>query len=116
MDELRPTISSLVTDQYGPYVIQHVLIHGGSKDRSEIVNIVMQRIHEFSSHKYASNVVERCIETSPRDDLWHFIEELSAPRDGIDCLLPHLIKSLYGNYVIQKTYPVPRRPRQGLLR
>jgi pumilio RNA-binding family len=43
----------LSLDQYGNYVIQHLLVYGKPSDRSEIVKQVRGKILQFSQHKFA---------------------------------------------------------------
>ena len=51
----------LAQDQYGNYVIQHVLERGTAAERLQIVNNLAPRIVAMSMHKFASNVVEKCL-------------------------------------------------------
>lgn len=40
LDQLHKHVKSLIVDQYGNYVIQHVIEHGSLEDRDRIVNQV----------------------------------------------------------------------------
>jgi len=51
----------LAQDQYGNYVIQHVLEHGTAAERLQIVTNLAPQIVAMSMHKFASNVVEKCL-------------------------------------------------------
>lgn len=75
---------SLVQDQYGNYVIQHVLEHGRRKDKSAIVNKMKGQILQLSQHKFASNVVEKCVEHGTPQERTEILEEiLTGPKtDG----------------------------------
>lgn len=55
------SVSQLAQDQYGNYVIQHVLEHGGPEERLLVVQKIAPEIVQMSMHKFASNVVERCL-------------------------------------------------------
>lgn len=51
--ELHAEVKRLVTDQYGNYVVQHVLERGAQVDKSHIVKALMGSIPELSQHKFA---------------------------------------------------------------
>jgi len=53
LDELHQHTERLVQDQYGNYVIQHVLEHGTPEDKSKIVHELRGNILIFSQHKFA---------------------------------------------------------------
>ena len=53
LDELHDNIEHLVQDQYGNYVIQHVLEHGTFEDKSKIVMQLKGNIVSLSQHKFA---------------------------------------------------------------
>lgn len=44
---------ALRQDQYGNYVIQHVLEHGRSEDKSKIVAEIRGKVLALSQHKFA---------------------------------------------------------------
>jgi hypothetical protein len=51
----------LTQDQYGNYVIQHVLEHGTNAERTAIISQLAPHIVALSQNKFASNVVEKCL-------------------------------------------------------
>ena len=53
MEELREHTEHLVFDQYGNYVIQHVLEHGRADDKSLIIAQLRGKILPLSQHKFA---------------------------------------------------------------
>lgn len=83
LDELLRCTVSLVQDQYGNYVIQHVLEHGKPQDKSPILAKLHGQILQLSQHKFASNVVEKCVQYADDHDRAILIEEILQPRpDG----------------------------------
>ena len=52
---------TMVTDQYGNYVIQHVIEHGIAEDRERIVAQLRGKVLKYAQHKFASNVIEKCL-------------------------------------------------------
>ncbi|XVF05477.1 hypothetical protein REPUB_Repub05bG0175500 [Reevesia pubescens] len=61
MDEILGSVSMLAQDQYGNYVVQHVLEHGKPHERSIIIKELAGKIVQMSQQKFASNVVEKCL-------------------------------------------------------
>jgi hypothetical protein len=95
----------MIADQYGNYVVQHVVQKGEPKDKAQVFRLVIAGLEGYSKHKFASNVVEKCIEYS--DDLWRreVVNVLTAAdqrRSEGDTTLVSMIKDNFGNYVIRK--------------
>jgi hypothetical protein len=59
--ELEPHTTQLVQDQYGNYVMQHLLEQGTDEQRLVIIEACVNDLLPLARHKFASNVVERCI-------------------------------------------------------
>ena len=73
--ELHDHTESLILDQYGNYVIQHVLEFGKPEDKARIVSIVRGKVCSYSQHKFASNVVEKCVAHASVDERSELISE-----------------------------------------
>jgi hypothetical protein len=83
LEELHRSTSQLVQDQYGNYVIQHILEHGKPKDKALIISKVRGHTLQLSKHKFASNVVEKCVAYGCQEDRQALIEEVLLTRpDG----------------------------------
>jgi len=93
---------NLIQDQYGNYVIQHLLVHGKPVDRNEIIKAVKGKILQFSQHKFASNVIEKCVQYGNDDQRKWLIEEICADPNGLEIMM----KDQYANYVVQKILDV----------
>ena len=76
LNELLSSTQSLVQDQYGNYVIQHVLEHGRSQDKSVIITKMKGQIIVMSQHKFASNVIEKCVQYGSKAERSMIIEEI----------------------------------------
>jgi len=62
LDEIKKCHKKLLDDQYGNYVIQHVLQFGRDEDRDSILQIVVDGgLLGMSRQKFASNVVEKLL-------------------------------------------------------
>lgn len=53
MNTKKKLKSSYFQDQYGNYVIQHVLEHGRPEDKSKIVSEIRGKVLALSQHKFA---------------------------------------------------------------
>ncbi|KAM9353986.1 pumilio homolog 2 isoform 9-T10 [Pholidichthys leucotaenia] len=93
---------ALFKDQYGNYVIQHVLEHGRPEDKSKIVAEVRGKVLILSQHKFASNVVEKCVIHSSRAERALLIDEVCCQKDGPHSALYTMMKDQYANYVVQR--------------
>ncbi|KAK4169247.1 putative pumilio protein [Cladorrhinum sp. PSN259] len=99
MKELHVCAQTLMTDQYGNYVTQHVVTAGLGEDRDKMISIVMAQLPTFSKHKFASNVVEKCVVHATVQQKREIRDRLMGFDD--DGLLVSLIKDQFGNYVLQ---------------
>ena len=84
----------LIKQSYGNFVIQ-VIIESW-EDYKEITDLFKGHFFDLSLEKYASNVIERCIEKD-KEILENYINEIIESK-----LISDVMKSNYGNYVVQK--------------
>ena len=91
----------LCQDQYGNYVIQHVLETRSGKNCDEIYKALKGKIFEMSIHKFASNVIERCLHFGSKEEKDHLIDEIILKGDRVHNSLISLVKDKFGNYVVQ---------------
>ncbi|CAN1139532.1 Pumilio homolog 5 [Linum perenne] len=101
VDEILESSFHLAQDQYGNYVTQHVLERGKSYERSQIISKLNGKVIQMSQHKYASNVVEKCLEYGDVAERDLLIEEIIRRPEDNDGLLT-MMKDQFANYVIQK--------------
>lgn len=69
------------------YYLQHVLERGKPHERSQIIRKLTGGIVQMSQHKYASNVVEKCLEHGDADERDLLIEEIIGQSEENDHLL-----------------------------
>ena len=79
--------------------------------RVEIIHRLQSHIVELSTHKFASNVVEKCLEYGTRAQRCRLVSTMLGDGSGLDAaeadqLLQTMTKDQYGNYVVQKTLEV----------
>lgn len=99
LDELMTYAEQLAKDQYGNYVLQHVLQHT-RKYSDAIIRSVAANILPFSKHKFASNVVERCFSTADEGQRDILLDAVIGNQETSP--LVSMVRDQYGNYVIQK--------------
>lgn len=118
LNELLSETPRLVQDQYGNYVVQHVLEHGRPEDKAEIIRHLHGRIVSLSQHKFASNVIEKCVQYGSHDDRQVILEEIVSERapPGTRLMpLEIMMKDPYANYVVQKILEVCDDAQRDLL-
>jgi hypothetical protein len=97
------------------YVIQHVIEHGKPEDRKKIIAGVLGQVLELSKHKFASNVVEKCVAFGTYDDRQHIIDEIMEVNSDSSSPLLAMMKDGFGNYVIQKLLDVTEGEQRSQL-
>lgn len=92
-------ISAIIDDQYGNYVLQHIIEtkpnHRGIIIQA-IIHLSPQKIYTLSTHKFASNVIEKCVVYDDNIDSVF----LSVIKDRPMVVL--LAADKFGNYVVQR--------------
>uniref|UniRef100_A0A0D9V7Q4 PUM-HD domain-containing protein n=1 Tax=Leersia perrieri TaxID=77586 RepID=A0A0D9V7Q4_9ORYZ len=101
MDEILQSVCMLAQDQYGNYVVQHVLEHGKPHERSIIIEKLAGQIIQMSQQKFASNVVEKCLTFGGPAEREVLINEMLGTTDENEPLQA-MMKDQFGNYVVQK--------------
>eukprot|EP01105_Mastigella_eilhardi_P020003 TRINITY_DN4737_c0_g1_i8.p3 TRINITY_DN4737_c0_g1~~TRINITY_DN4737_c0_g1_i8.p3 ORF type:complete len:254 (+),score=99.46 TRINITY_DN4737_c0_g1_i8:1451-2212(+) len=84
----------LVEDQYGNYVIQHVLHQ--SKYTREVIGALLDHIPKLCAQKFSSNVIETCLHEADPLYFDRIVQEITSCNN-----LHHLLQDQYGNFVIQ---------------
>ncbi|KAJ8602810.1 hypothetical protein CTAYLR_002583 [Chrysophaeum taylorii] len=99
LDELRDgELRQLIEDSYANYVVQHAIQYGRSQDRQILVAAVRANLVDFSRHKFASNVVEKCLDYGNPEQRSQLINEIFAEASTLRLL----IVDNFANYVVQK--------------
>ncbi|XP_004486985.1 pumilio homolog 2-like [Cicer arietinum] len=101
MDEILGAVSMLAQDQYGNYVVQHVLEHGKPHERSAIIKELAGNIVQMSQQKFASNVVEKCLTFGGPSERQLLVNEMLGSTDENEPLQA-MMKDQFANYVVQK--------------
>ena len=115
-DEINKSIVDLCQDQYGNYVIQHLLEKRGGEHCQEVYDALKTRIYDMSIHKFASNVIERCLHFGTKDQKDDLINEIVSKDDNVHDSLITLVKDKFGNYVVQKMIEyAPEEQKQKII-
>ncbi|KAG9454619.1 hypothetical protein H6P81_007523 [Aristolochia fimbriata] len=101
MDEILQCVCLLAQDQYGNYVVQHVLEHGKPHERSAIIKKLAGQIVQMSQQKFASNVVEKCLTFGGPAERQILVNEMLGTTDENEPLQA-MMKDQFANYVVQK--------------
>jgi len=101
MEEILLSVCTLAQDQYGNYVVQHVLQHGKQHERSAIINKLAGQIVKMSQQKFASNVVEKCLTFGGPQERQLLVNEMLGTTDENEPLQA-MMKDQFANYVVQK--------------
>lgn len=110
LDHIKRCHRVLLDDQYGNYVIQHVLQFGRNSDRDSILEIVVESgILALSRQKFASNVVEKLLKygtSSHRNAVVREMLKVSAGKSAVEDkkgspIVLFMVKDQYANYVVQ---------------
>ena len=123
-ESLLPAIvektTELAINQFGNYVVQHSLQYGSEKYKKQILRELATEITSLATHKFASNVIEKCMAYCGREEKKIMIDKMLGKRsvssdsvleqeeDGTEEMkanedyLPKLMSDQYANYVVQK--------------
>ncbi|CAN8315224.1 unnamed protein product [Cochlearia groenlandica] len=114
MEEVLSTVSMLAQDQYGNYVVQHVLEHGKPDERTVIIKELAGKIVEMSQQKFASNVVEKCLTFGGLEERELLVNEMLGTTDENEPLQA-MMKDQFANYVVQKVLETCDDQRRELI-
>jgi pumilio RNA-binding family len=76
-------------------VIQHILENGKPADRQIILRALQGRIVPLSQHKFASNVIEKCVTSSTRAERAQIIDEVCQNSDSLFIMMKEWLPIVY---------------------
>jgi len=92
----------LVQDQFGNYVVQH-LLSTRAQFAPNLIRSLLGHIAELSVQKFSSNVIEKCLQVSVSSSPDLYAEII---REITDANLLELLQDRYANFVIQTALDV----------
>jgi len=111
LEEVLRCCTELATDQYGNYVVQHVMEHSTRPgDRAHIMLIVRKTILSLSCHKYASNVVEKALACGDYEERGLIIQAIIGETGEQHPPLHTMMRDRFGNYIVQRTIALAQGP------
>ena len=103
VDEVLTCAADLATNQYGNYVVQNILDSGPESDIEKLLEDFKGGFYAFSIHKFASNVMERCIRrANSRQRQEIFTEIIGTEGHYLEKRILEMVTDQFGNYVIQR--------------
>jgi len=115
LDKIQLCHKALLDDQYGNYVIQHVLQYGRESDRDSLLQIIVENdLLKLSRQKFASNVVEKLLKygnSNQRNaivrEMLKIVDEGGTSQEGVgSSVLLLMVRDAYANYVVQTAIDV----------
>jgi hypothetical protein len=83
-------------------VIQHILEINKGQNCVEIYKAIKGKVYDLSIHRFASNIIERCLYFGTNEQKNDLIDEVLKKEDKANNSIISLVKDKYGNYVVQK--------------
>lgn len=102
MEDIHACGPGLIPDHFGNYVAQWVLEQGSEEDKRRFVKLAINRLIDYSCHKFASNVVEKAVAVATAEERDTIIKKLVTPEANGRHPLDRIMADQYGNYVMQK--------------
>jgi hypothetical protein len=103
VDQVMRFAGDLSGNQYGNYVVQNILESGPDDDVTRLISAFTDRFHQLSMHKFASNVIEKCIRrASEAQRQAIFAEIIGSPGHWETARILMMVADQFGNYVIQR--------------
>jgi len=99
VNKIASSSLSLVQDQFGNYVVQH-LLSTKVQFAPKIIQNLLGHIPELSVQKFSSNVIEKCLQVASQEQYSAVIQEIT------DANLLELLQDRYANFVIQTALDV----------
>jgi hypothetical protein len=83
----------LMSDPYGNYVLQYVIMLDDFNVNHKIAQIFKNNIGYLSKQKFSSNVIEKCFDHCDENTKFLIVKEVCNPKIVVDLLM-----DMYGNY------------------
>ncbi|OAG31327.1 pumilio RNA-binding family [Nematocida displodere] len=106
IDTIINNAKTLVEDQYGNYVIQHILEKGTDAHKKKIIADLADKVAEHSTHKFASNVMEKCVVCGTPENRKYMLGQLLKAKAETGGTLVSISCDKFGNYVVQRMLDV----------
>jgi hypothetical protein len=103
VDQVMKCADDLAVNQYGNYVVQNILEAGPDDDVTRLIRAFAGKFYQYSMHKFASNVIEKCIRrASAAQRQAIFSEIIGSPVRWETARIMRMASDQFGNYVVQR--------------
>jgi hypothetical protein len=103
VNEVLKSAADLAKNQYGNYVVQNILEARRPEHVSALISAFRGHFYDFSLHKFASNVIEKCIRgAGASEQMMIFTEIIGQEGAYEDARIAAMVGDQFGNYVIQR--------------
>jgi len=113
LNSIQKCLRTLLDDQYGNYVIQHVLQYGRKSDRDIVLRMIIENnLLVLSKQKFASNVIEKLLKYGSAEHRTAIVREMlksaedKTVESGRSSVVLLMVRDAYANYVVQTTLDV----------
>lgn len=96
----------MFNNQYGNYVIQYVISLCDFEINHILVLNLLSDFQTFSSMKYSSSIIEKCMQFSDKKSVNLIFDKLCNDHT----LVEKMLFDMYGNYVIQRALSIAKEP------
>lgn len=93
MEKLVANTSLLMSDPYGNYVLQYIIMLNHYPTNYNIACIFKNNIGYLSKQKFSSNVIEKCFDHCDDNTKFMIVKEVANPK-----IIAELLLDMYGNY------------------
>jgi pumilio RNA-binding family len=116
LNEVLHSCMELATDQYGNYVVQHVMEHSSRPgDRQNIMQRVCENVLSLSCHKYASNVIEKALSCGTMEERSLLLYAIIGEQGNQHPPLLTMMRDRFGNYIVQRVIAIASGPQREAL-
>jgi hypothetical protein len=93
IDKIIENTYILMSDPYGNYVLQYILMLNDYVFNSRIVSYFANRLGYLSKQKFSSNVIEKCFDHCSNETIFKMVKELCNKK-----IIEDLLMDMFGNY------------------
>ena len=123
INELTPLVNQvlscadkLATNQFGNYVVQNILTSKKPEYMEALIQSFKGHFFEFSMHKFASNVIEKCIRNADKRQQQEIFNEIIGCEGAYDePKILEMVSDQFGNYVIQRIIEYGNYSQQNII-
>ena len=116
VEEVLKEAAKLATNQFGNYVVQNILKSGKPEHIEALIQSFKGHFYDFSMHKFASNVIEKCIRKANKKQRKEIFDEIIGSEGHYKReRIFKMISDQFGNYVIQRVIEFGTENQQNII-